>query len=219
MEKYKAFIFDLNGTMIDDMRYHIDAWHNLFNKMNAGISWDETRFQCYGKNHEMLERVFPGRFTEEEKDKISMEKEKQYRERFEPQLRLVDGLDIFLGKAKKQGIKIGIGSAAMMMNIDFVLDGLDIRHYFDAIVSADDVPAGKPDPGIFLKCAEELVTDPSECLVFEDSPMGTEAAKNAGMDAVVLTTLHEPWEFKPGTIISFAKDFTGNLYHSIEMNS
>jgi beta-phosphoglucomutase len=60
--KYPAFIFDLNGTMIDDMAYHIRAWHGLLNELGAPLTLEEVKLQCYGKNHELLERIFPGRF-------------------------------------------------------------------------------------------------------------------------------------------------------------
>ncbi len=215
MKKYTAFLFDLNGTMINDMHYHITAWHSLLNSMGATISLEETKLQCYGKNHELLERVFPGRFSEEEKQVISVEKEKAYQQGFRPHLKLLDGLDEFLDKAQRDHIKMAIGSAAITMNIDFVLDSLQVRDYFSAIVSADDVSSSKPDPETFLKCAQQLEVLPGNCLVFEDSPKGTESAKHAGMDCVVITSMHEPEEFDPSNIILFAKDFTGDLYETI----
>ncbi len=191
----KAFLFDLNGTMIDDMEFHIRAWHSILNGLGAHLSYEETKLQCYGKNHELLERTFPGRFTLAEKEAMSIEKEKQYQEAFRPQLKLIDGLDEFLEEAKRAGIPMAIGSAAIMYNIDFVLDGLNIRHYIDAIVSADDVSISKPHPETFIKCAEQLGVAPEHCIVFEDSPKGVESAAAAGMKAVVLTTMHDEHEF------------------------
>src|SRR5829696_2320945 len=81
-KNYRAFLFDLNGTMIDDMQYHIHAWHRILNSLGAGISLEKTKEECYGKNHELLERIFPGVFSEEEKDKMSVEKEKEYQQKF-----------------------------------------------------------------------------------------------------------------------------------------
>src|SRR3989337_1841004 len=126
---YKAFLFDLNGTMINDMPYHIKAWHRILNELVAGISMERMKYECYGKNNELLERIFPSRFTEEEKNRMSLEKEKQYQKEFRPQLQLIKGLDNFLKQSQEAGIKMAIGSAAIMFNIDFVLDGLNIRHY------------------------------------------------------------------------------------------
>jgi len=84
-----------------------------------------------------------------------------------------------------------------------------LRHFFRAIVSADDVTISKPDPETFIKCSQLLNISPNHCIVFEDAPKGVEAAKNAGMACVVLTTMHEKAEFSSyKNIISFIKDYT-----------
>jgi len=193
----KAFIFDLNGTMINDMTYHTKAWQNLLNnELGGNFTWDEVKPQMYGKNPEVLVRMFgPDRFTLEEMNQLSLEKEKKYQVEFLPHLELLPGLQDFLENAYQQGIPMAIGSAAIPFNIDFVLDNLNIRHYFTAIVSADDVVLSKPHPETFLKAAQLLNADPANCIVFEDVPKGAEAASNAGMKAVVITTTHEPEEF------------------------
>lgn len=209
MNQQKAFLFDLNGTMIDDMQYHIKAWHGILNELGANISMERMKEECYGKNDELLERMFPGRFTEEEKQTMSLEKEKQYQQKFKPYLKLLPGLDTFLAEADRNNIPMAIGSAAIMFNIDFVLDNLHIRDYFTALVSADDVAVSKPDPETFVKCAERLKMQPVNCIVFEDSPKGVESAKRAGMKAVVLTTMHEEYEFTASDhVLMFVKDFT-----------
>jgi beta-phosphoglucomutase len=209
IEKYKAFLFDLNGTMIDDMDYHIKAWHRIFNSLGANLTIEQAKAECYGKNAEVIERVFPNRFSMEEKNKMSIEKEKQYQEEFRPHLKLIKGLAEFLATAKNQHIKMAIGSAAILFNIDFVLDGLHIRHYIDAIVSADDVAVSKPHPETFLGCAEKLGVSPADCLVFEDALKGVEAAANAGMDCFVLTTMHPEEDFAAyKNVVGFGVDFS-----------
>lgn len=215
MKSYKAFIFDLNGTMIDDMAYHIKAWHEIFNRLGAPLTMEETKLQCYGKNGEVLDRVFPDRFSDAEKDKMSIEKETAYQAAFRPHLKLIDGLDIFIEKAFRSNIKMAIGSAAIMYNVNFVLDGLQLHNYFDAIVSADDVKISKPDPETFLKCAEQLNVLPADCLVFEDSPKGSEAALRATMDCVAITTMHTAAEFDQSNIIRFINDYNGHLFEEI----
>jgi len=206
--KYKAFLFDLNGTMINDMRYHVKAWHRILNELGAIISMEKMKEECYGKNHELLERIFPGRFSPEEKDRMSVEKEKQYQKDFRSQLQLIKGLDGFLQRSHDAGIKMAIGSAAIMFNIDFVIDGLHIRHYFDALVSADDVNNSKPDPETWETCASKLAISPNECLVFEDSPKGVESSGNAGMDCIVITTMHGKEDFNGyKNVVSFITDF------------
>ena len=68
-------MFDLNGTMVDDMQYHIDAWYGILNKLGASISLEETKLQCYGKNEELLERIFPGRFSDAEMRSMLFDKD------------------------------------------------------------------------------------------------------------------------------------------------
>jgi beta-phosphoglucomutase family hydrolase len=214
----KAFIFDLNGTMINDMPYHTKAWQNLLNnELGGNFTWDEVKPQMYGKNPEVLVRMFgPDRFTLDEMNSLSYEKEKKYQEEFLPHLQLLPGLHDFLETAYQQGIPMAIGSAAIPFNIDFVLDNLDIRKYFSAIVSADDVVLSKPHPETFLKAAQLLNAAPTDCIVFEDVPKGAEAAENAGMKAVVITTTHEPDEFKNlQNVIHFAPDFSGEFFKAL----
>ncbi|WP_134000373.1 HAD family hydrolase [Dinghuibacter silviterrae] len=193
-----AFLFDLNGTMIDDMEYHVKAWTGILNEdLHAGLEDAYIRGQMYGKNEELFHRVFgPDRFTAEEIEHWSMEKEKRYQQAFRPHLRLIAGLQHFLDEAKQLGIALGIGTAAIPFNLDFVLDNLAIRSYFGALVTANDVAVSKPDPEVYLACARALQVPPERCLVFEDAPKGVEAALNAGMKAVViLSSLHGESEF------------------------
>lgn len=204
----KAFLFDLNGTMIDDMQYHITAWHEILNKLGANLSIERVKEECYGKNNELLERIFPGRFSAEEKDAMSYAKEEAYQQTYKPLLKLIPGLGTFLATAHQQQIKMAIGSAAIMFNINFVLDNLSLHQYFPVIVSADDVEKSKPHPETYLKCAAALDVLPEECIVFEDALKGVESAANAGMKSVVLKTVHQQHEFAAyNNIIHFIDDY------------
>ena len=211
MKQPKAFVFDLNGTMINDMEYHLTAWYNILNEdLNAGLSREEVKGHMYGKNEELLDRIFgKGHFNQDQVVEISKTKENRYQQAFRPHLQLIAGLSDLLKKAEAHHIKMAIGSAAITFNIDFILDNLSIRHYFQAIVSADDVTISKPHPETFLKAADLLGVAPPGCLVFEDAPKGVEAALNAGMRCVVLTTMHEKEEFRDyPNIVHFIEDYT-----------
>lgn len=215
---FKAFLFDLNGTMIDDMEYHTQAWYQVLTRqLGVSLSYEAVKKEMYGKNREVLLRIFgTGRFSEAEIEQLSVEKEKQYQDAFKPHLKLIEGLDAFLEKAHQAGIKMAICSAAITANIDFVIDGLGIRHYFGAIVSADDVTTSKPHPETFLKGAELLGLAPEACIVFEDAPKGVEAAANAGMNAVVLTTMHAREEFAAyNNSICFAANYNDPALRTI----
>ncbi len=211
MTKPRAFLFDLNGTIIDDMEYHATAWYDILNnKLQANLSREAVKAEMYGKNSELLVRVFgPQKFTAAEIDVLEIEKEKSYQKAFAPNLKCITGFEKFIAAADAAGVKMAIGSAAIPFNIDFVIDGLELRKYFPVVVSAQDVAISKPDPETFLKAAAQLGIPPSACVVFEDAPKGVEAAANAGMPCVVITTMHPAEEFEQyANILFFVKDYT-----------
>ncbi len=206
----RALIFDMNGTMVDDMSYHMEAWRNIINgELRGNLTPEEVKREMYGKNEEVLERVFGrNKFSPGEMNRISIQKEQAYQTAFRPYLSLVDGLPQFLQKAYEHNIPMAIGTAAIPFNINFVLDNLSLRHYFRAIISADDVEKSKPHPETFLKAATALGMKPDDCIVFEDSPKGVETALNAGMQAIVVTTMHGKEDFEQyHNVLLFIKDY------------
>jgi beta-phosphoglucomutase len=214
----KALLFDLNGTIIDDMTYHTKAWLDLFNnELGANLTWEDVKKEMYGKNQEVLVRVFgPDRFTQDEMDTLSIEKEKKYQQDFLPHLKLIAGLHELLETAYQKNIPMAIGSAAIPFNIDFVLDNLNIRHYFKAIVSADDVKLSKPNPETFLIASKLLKVEPADCIVLEDTPKGAETAFNAGMKCIVLTTTHQKEEFDHlDNILNFSVDYDNAYFENL----
>jgi beta-phosphoglucomutase len=115
----------------------------------------------------------------------------------------------FLEKLVEDQYKIGLGTAAIPFNVDFSLINLGIEAFFGVVVHAEDVKVSKPNPEVFLKCADQLGVAYEKCVVFEDSPKGVEAAKNAGMLAVVLTTMHPEEDFSHlDNILLVIKDYT-----------
>ncbi|QNN44394.1 HAD family hydrolase [Pedobacter roseus] len=214
----KAFLFDLNGTMINDMEYHTLAWYAIMTEdLGAELDYESVKKEMYGKNHEVLARVFGNdRFSQEEVERLSIDKEKRYQQGYMPHLALIDGLSDFLARAKDANIQMAIGSAAIPFNIDFVVDGLNIRHYMDAIVSADDVLVSKPDPETFLKAAAALGVAPKDCLVFEDAPKGVESALNAEIPCIVLTTTHTIEEFEGyPNILGYIQDYNDTKLNTL----
>ncbi|TRW22373.1 HAD family phosphatase [Flavobacterium zepuense] len=217
MPQYTAFIFDMNGTMINDMHYHELAWFNILVKeLNAGLTKEEVKLHMYGKNEELFERVFgPGKYTKEEIAAFTHRKEGRYREDFLPELKLIDGLDTFLAKAKATNVKLAIGTAAIKDNVDFVLDNLSLRNYFPVIVGPEDVVTSKPDPEVFIKAAQQLGVDPANCVVFEDSPKGIEAARRAGMKAVGIASYHTAEELANDNVLCVVDDYNDAVLNGL----
>jgi HAD superfamily hydrolase (TIGR01509 family) len=147
--------------------------------------------------------------TKESSAELDAEKEALYRELYGPHLEAVPGFDRLIANAKADGVALAVATAAPNDNIVFTLDGLDLRKHFKAVVGAADVARGKPNPDVFLLAAERCGVAPEHCIVFEDAPLGVEAARRAGMRAVVLTTTLPAEAFAEfDNVICVARDFS-----------
>ncbi len=205
----RAFIFDMDGTLVDNMRYHTDAWRTLIEE--NGIDFNERKFlvETAGQtNREIIPGVF-GALSNERLSELALRKEELYRERYLPYREPVRGLVEFLDAARELGIKMAVSTAASPANMAFILDGLDLRRYFGAITTAADVKRGKPDPETFLISAGRLGVEPINSLVFEDAYFGFEAARRAGMKAIALTTVNSVEDImKSGSVVEAVADYT-----------
>lgn len=207
---YKGVIFDMDGTMVDNMMVHHRMWQRKLAELGLEMTIEEVKENIHGVNTEILERLFGDRFTHEERTRISGEKEAAYREYFKPRLKLVDGLPGLLDELHNAGIPMAIGTAAPPENVNFVLDTLRLRHYFKTVLHSDDVENGKPDPEIYQKAAAGMGLAPADCMVFEDSVTGAETTKNAGCPTIIVTTTHPEEEFAHFTHIQrFISNFNG----------
>lgn len=192
----QAIIFDMDGTMVDNMMVHHRAWQRKLADLGLEMELEEVHQRIHGKNEEILERLFGNRFSAEEFKRIAWEKENTYRRQFISELKLIEGLAEFLPKIQAKGIPMGIGTAAPLENVNFVLDNIyGLRNYFQNVVHSGMVSRGKPDPQVFQLVAQGLGVPLEECLIFEDSPTGVETARRAGCQVVVVTTTHAPAEF------------------------
>lgn len=205
----KGIIFDLNGTMVDDMMIHHHAWQRKLAQLGLEMTIEEVRQKVHGVNEEIIARNFPGRFTPEEVKQISWEKEAEYRTIFRPDLQLIPGLSSFLQQLDAMNIPKGIGTAAPKENLDFVMDELHLRDKFLSLIHSGDVKKGKPDPEVFELVAAGIGVPLEECLIFEDSPTGAEASYRGGATSVIITTTHTPDEFSHlNNVLLATKDYT-----------
>jgi beta-phosphoglucomutase len=185
-----GFIFDMDGTMIDNMRFHTEAWTRLLAESTLEVDVEEFLRRSSGKpTHELLEEMFGEQMPETERRKFAERKEILYRDIYRPHLKAIPGLARFLEESQQQGIPLALASSARQRNIEFVLRGLGMEGIFQTVISAADVKRGKPDPEMFLTAAAQLQREPKDCIVFEDALAGIEAARLAGMRTVVITTL------------------------------
>ena len=183
----KGFLFDLDGVIVDTAVFHFQAWRRLAQKLGGDFT-EEQNEQLKGVSRvDSLKKIIEwtgATVSDEEFQTLMVEKNEWY-------LELVQGLGPndalpgalnFLQTAYDQGIKIALGSASK--NAPMILEKLGITPLFTAIIDGNNVVNGKPHPEVFLKGAEALGLEPSECVVFEDSIAGVQAAKTGGMSSV-----------------------------------
>lgn len=184
-----SFIFDMDGTLVDNMSFHERTWLELLAGCGVAVTADEFHRRASGRTNPDILREFLGdRLAEHEVAEWTERKEALYREAYRPHLRAIAGLPGFLESARLLGVPLAVATSGTPGNVEFVLDGLRIGALFATVVTGDEVTRGKPDPEMFLTAAERLEVEPASCVVFEDSRAGVEAAIRAGMRVVVLAT-------------------------------
>lgn len=192
---FKAVIFDMDGTMINNTRHHIRAWQEFLKRHGIVLSDEEYRQKIAGKkNDDIVKILFGEHVSPEEAKRLGDEKESIYRELYAPDIKEVQGLKVLVEELQHRSVRLAIATTANSANRDFALDSLNLQGQFEIILGEEHVKNGKPDPEIYLSTAKKLGVEPRECLVFEDSPSGVEAAKTAGMTVVGLLTMHSPGE-------------------------
>ena len=183
-----ALLFDMDGTLIDSMPLHERSWALWHAEM--GLPYDESGFfaATAGRtNLEILLDLFP-ESAESERLAMAARKEALYRAIAERELTLIAGAREVIAQGRTRGLQIAICTAAPPENIAIAFARFGLGALVDTVTSPADGLRGKPHPDIFLEAARRMGVDPAQCLVFEDAPLGIEAARNGGMAAVVLTT-------------------------------
>lgn len=185
-----AFLFDLDGVIIDSSEFHKQSWVVLMS--SKGINFSEEDFKItFGKrNEEILKDYFPD-LPESEIKKMSYEKEELYRKLAKGNIKPIDGSIDTLRLIRENGFKIALVSSTPKENIDFIFKELKLDNFFDAVVSGTDIKQGKPNPECYLIAAAKLGVKPQRCYVVEDSEHGLEAGKKAGAKCIGITTTHK----------------------------
>ena len=205
----KAVIFDMDGVLVDTNPHHRTAWRQYYERNGKPLSDADFIQHVSGKhNADIVAHLFAGQtLTPEEVHRLSLEKEALFRELYQPDITPVAGLVPFLKTLKEAGLKLAVATSAPAENLDFVMDTLNIRSYFDALLNESMVNHPKPDPEIYQKAMEMLGAEPADCVIFEDSMTGIQAAKASGATVVGMATTQTSDELYP-FVDDVAHDFT-----------
>jgi HAD superfamily hydrolase (TIGR01509 family) len=193
----RAVIFDIDGTIVDNMHLHAEAFAQFAERHGLPPLTQEDRARLDGRrNSEIFPVLFKREVPREEWQAYEHEKEGLYRQLSKGRLLPMKGLSQLIEQLAADRIPMALATSAPQPNVVHTLAELGLDEAFPIIVRGDEVARGKPAPDVFIEAARRLGVAPEDCLVFEDAPMGIEAAQAAGMRVVALTTSFQQSHFE-----------------------
>lgn len=179
----QAVVFDMDGVLIDSHPTHRAAWHEFFKSLGRPPSLEELSFILDGRTRSQILRHFLGDLPGSELESYGRRKDEIFRA-MEPAISPVHGVIRFLDQLRRSGTAIAVATSASEIRTFATIERLGLSDYFQAIVTASDVPAGKPDPKVYRLACERLDVAAKKSLAFDDAPAGVQSALCAGLHCV-----------------------------------
>jgi beta-phosphoglucomutase len=185
-----AVLWDMDGVIVDNARFHWEAWQELSAVQGFTMTYEDFRSTFGMRNEELLRQLLGKEVSDWQLAQLAETKEELYRNTARGRVIALPGAVELLARLHQLGFRQAVASSAPWANVDFILGELSIVGYFGAVLCERDVDRGKPDPQVFTRAAQRLKVAPSRCLVIEDAVTGVQAATNAGMACLAVTTTH-----------------------------
>ena len=213
----KGLIFDMDGTLIQNMPYHMKAFNILAERLGYQMLQPVTN-KFYGRHNDEIFRAIAPQWVIDKYglQYLSDEKEAIYRELYAGNVRLTDGLEELIADARSKGVKCYIGSAGPRVNLELIWNGAELDGKIDGYICGDDVVNFKPHPEIFLKSCEGMGLSPEDCVVFEDAISGIKAGWAAGCKVVALSTTATAEALAADGVEYIVPNFEGMTIASLE---
>ena len=213
----KGLIFDMDGTLIQNMPYHMKAFNILAERLGYQMLQPVTN-KFYGRHNDEIFRAIAPQWVIDKYglQYLSDEKEAIFRELYAGNVRLTDGLEELIADARSKGVKCYIGSAGPRVNLELIWNGAELDGKIDGYICGDDVVNFKPHPEIFLKSCEGMGLSPEDCVVFEDAISGIKAGWAAGCKGVALSTTATAETLAADGVEHIVPNFEGMTIASLE---
>jgi HAD superfamily hydrolase (TIGR01509 family) len=206
----RACIFDMDGVLIDSGAHHRSAWTALLEELGVTpAQHDYWRLTIGRPAEEAVPLLLGRRVTDGEARRLALRKRDLYSSFAARGLQSVPGAEGFVQTLVHDRVPRAVGTSASRFDVEHLLAGLGLKQYFDVIVTAEDVRFGKPDPEVYLEAARRIGVPAAACIVFEDSLVGVQAARRAGMRAIGVTTAHTAEELRGAGAEATIADFQG----------
>jgi HAD superfamily hydrolase (TIGR01509 family) len=193
----RAFLFDMDGVLIDSGAHHRNAWRALLEELGAAPSQPEYWRLTIGRPAEEAVPLLLGTaLTDADARRLARRKRALYADFARRGTVPVRGVTALVEALARAAVPRAVGTSATRHDVDTLLREVGLRTHFEVIVTAEDVTRGKPDPQVYREAARRLGVPPEACLVFEDSLVGVQAARAAGMRAIGVTSAHTAEELR-----------------------
>jgi beta-phosphoglucomutase family hydrolase len=205
----RAVLWDLDGTLVDTSACHWLAWQQVM--AEEGHEFTHAQFiQTFGQRNDFILRLFiDPQMTDAEVERLAGAKETRYRSLLQSRgVILMPGAAHWLARLRSTGWRQALASSAPWPNVEVSVNSPELRGWLEALVSAEDVHHGKPDPEVFLLAAARVGVDPSRCVVVEDAPAGIEGARRAGMRCIGVGAAYQklPADWQVATLLDLPDD-------------
>ena len=212
----EACIFDMDGVLIDSGVWHRAAWQALLAEVGLDPARPDFWRLTIGRPGEEAVPLLLGKtLPDREARRLARRKRDLYVELARGGLRAVEGAPAFIEHLARRGIPRAVGTSASRMDVERMLGAVGLRRHFEVVVTSEDVRLGKPDPEVYVLAARRLGAAPGACVVFEDSVVGIQAARRAGMRAIGVTTAYGEEELRAAGAEAVIADFEGLEWDSI----
>lgn len=206
--KFKGVVFDFNGTLLWDTKYHNQAFDLFLEQHNIVLTDEEKSVKIYGKsNADIMRDVFDRTLTDAEVKEFSIEKELIYQHLIVNNLHFAEGAEELFEYLKAHNIPFCIATSSDFLNVEFYFREMQLERWFSPewVLFNDGTLKGKPEPDLFLKAADRLQLNTSELVIFEDSKAGIKAAENAGAGKIyIVNSMNDDFsDFEHEVIFNF----------------